>query len=287
MVFNPESWPDENDKAESRLRSALLELAPAEGAKAREVVLRLDSEHSRRRSWVWAKMGRSPQAQALELLAALASKTDRALNGASLDDMARNYEAGGYEVDLTLLRLLAEGKSNQDRAAIQAAARALYLPWLRAGAELFQQLAAKTPFGGVNQQALIETNEGECLLFADGLRFDLGQELRALCEARGLQVALGRRWAGTPTVTATAKPAVSPVAGLLQGGATLPDNFTPSIKVAEASSLSPAAKGQRQDAAATMELNTARFRKLACFVRAFQYFSVFRIMELVARFSAP
>jgi hypothetical protein len=91
---------------------------------------------------------------------------------------------------------------------------------------------------------MIEANVGECLVFADGLRFDLGQELRALCEARGLKVALDRRWAGTPTVTATAKPAVSPVAGLLQGGLTLPDDFTPSIK----------AGGQ--------ELNTARFREL-------------------------
>jgi hypothetical protein len=180
----------------------------------------------------------------LELLAELATKTGRALNGTSIEDLAKNYESGGYEVDLTLVRALAEGKSNQDRAAIQAAARALYLPWLRAAAELFQQLAAKTPFGGAGQQPLIEANVGECLLFADGLRYDLGQELRALCEARGLRVALNRRWAGTPTVTATAKPAVSPVAGLLQGGVTLPDNFTPSIKTG----------GQ--------ELNTARFRKL-------------------------
>jgi hypothetical protein len=244
LVFNPESWPDENDKAEARLRTALLELATADGTTAREAVLKLDAEHSRRRNWVWAKMGRSPQAQALEILAALASKAGRALNGASLEEIAKHYENGGYEVDLMLVRALAEGKSNQDRAAIQAAARALYLPWLRSAAELFQQLAAKTPFGGAGQQPMIEANLGECLVFADGLRFDLGQELRALCEARGLKVTLDRRWAGTPTVTATAKPAVSPVAGLLQGGLTLPDNFTPFIK----------AGGQ--------ELNTARFRKL-------------------------
>jgi hypothetical protein len=189
-------------------------------------------------------MERSSLALALEHLALLAEKSGRALNGASLDDLAKNYESGGYEVDLTLMRALAEGKSNHDRAAIQGAARALYLPWLRAAAELFQQLAAKTPLHGEGQQPLIEAKVGECLLFVDGLRFDLGQELRALCEERGLKVTLGRRWAGTPTVTATAKPAVSPVAGLLQGGATLPDNFAPAIK----------GSGQ--------ELNTARFRKL-------------------------
>jgi len=244
LLFNPESWPDENDKAETRLRAALLELTPVDGVTARARVLELELEHGPRRSWVWAKMERSPLAQALEHLSALADKTARALNGASLEEVAKSYESGGYEVDLTLLRALAGAKLNQDKAAIQAAARALYLPWLRAAAELFQQLAAKTPLGGAGQQPPIEAKVGECLLFADGLRFDLGQELRALCEERGLRVALGRRWAGTPTVTATAKPAVSPVAGLLQGGVTLPDNFTPTIK----------GTGQ--------ELTTARFRKL-------------------------
>ena len=244
LMFNPESWPDENDKAEARLRAALLELASADGVAARKRVLELENEHGRRRSWVWAKMERSPLADALEPLTALADKTAKTLSGSSLEDLANNYEAGGYEADLALLHALAQGKSNQDRAAIQVAARAVYLPWLRSAAELFQQLAAKTPFGGANRQPLIEANVGECLLFADGLRYDLGQELRTLCEERGLRVGLGRRWAGTPTVTATAKPAVSPVAGLLQGGVTLPDNFTPAIK----------ASGQ--------ELNTARFRKL-------------------------
>ena len=251
LLFNPESWPDENDKAEARLRAALLGLGSADGPVARERLRELEKEHAKRRAWVWAKMERSVMAMGLEHLAALAERTSKTLNGANLEDVAKSYEEGGYEADLTLLRGLAEGKSNQDRAAIQAAARALYVPWLRSAAELFQKLAAKTPLGGASQQPLIEANVGECLLFADGLRYDLGQALRALCEERGMRVTLGRRWAGTPTVTATAKPAVSPVAGLLEGGTTLPDNFTPSIK--------------RQVGAATMggqELNTARFRKL-------------------------
>jgi hypothetical protein len=251
LLFNPETWPDENDKAEARLRAALLELGPADGPVARERVRELENEHGKRRSWVWAKMERSPLADALQPLAALADKAGKPLNGASLEDFAKNYEAGGYEADLTLLRALAEGKTNQDRSAIQAAARALYLPWVWSAAELFQQLAAKTPLGGMGQQPLIEANVGECLLFADGLRYDLGQEVRALCQERGLRVTLGRRWAGTPTVTATAKPAVSPVAGLLQGGVTLPDNFTPSIKRQGAAANEPA-----------QELNTARFRNL-------------------------
>ena len=92
---------------------------------ARERLKELESEHGKRRSWVWAKMERSPLADALEHLAALADRTGKTLNGASLEDVAKNYEGGGYEADLTLLRALAVGKSNQDRAAIQAAAAAV------------------------------------------------------------------------------------------------------------------------------------------------------------------
>ena len=244
LVFNPECWPDENEKAEGRLRAALLEVATLEGAAARGRLADLEKEHGQRRGWVWARMGLCPLGEGLRHLASLGERTAKALNGASLEEMARNYEAGGYEADLALLHALGEGKTNVDRGAIQGAARAVYLPWARAAAELFQQLAARTQPGGADPQPPVEANVGECLLFADGLRYDLGQALRVLCEERGLRTGLGRRWAGTPTVTATAKPAVSPVAGLLQGGVTLPDNFTPTIK----------AGGQ--------ELNTARFRKL-------------------------
>ena len=207
-------------------------LGPADGPVARERVRELENEHGKRRGWVWAKMERSPMAMALEHLAALAEQDGaRRLNGG---------EPGGRGEELRGRRLRSgphgcctrwrrENRIRTGRRSKRRRGRCT-LPWLRPAAELFQKLAAKTPFGGVGQQPLIEANVSECLLFADGLRYDLGQELRALCEERGLRVTLGRRWAGTPTVTATAKPAVSPVAGLLQGGATLPDNFTPSIK---------------------------------------------------------
>jgi len=244
LVFDAESWPNENDKAEDRLRTALLALANADAGDARKTVLALESDHGSRRAWVWAKLGRSALALALESLAALAKHTGVSLNGADVEEMARNYADEGHQADLALLRVLAAGKSTQDRTALQAAARVLYLPWARTAAETFQKHAAQAPLPGAGQQPLVEAAVGECFLFADGLRFDLGEQLRAICEERGLRVKLERRWAGTPTVTATAKPAVSPVAKLLTGGSTLPETFSPSVK------------------ASGSELNTARFRKL-------------------------
>jgi hypothetical protein len=66
------------------------------------------------------------------------------------------------------------------------------------------------------------------LLFADGLRYDLAVRLTDLLRERGYTTAENRRWAALPSVTATAKPAVSPIAEKLEGRG-LPDSFTPEI----------------------------------------------------------
>ena len=67
---------------------------------------------------------------------------------------------------------------------------------------------------------------GTVMLFADGLRFDLSQRLIERLHARGLSATATLRWSGLPTVTATAKPAVSPVRTAITG--TSPgDDFRP------------------------------------------------------------
>jgi hypothetical protein len=60
---------------------------------------------------------------------------------------------------------------------------------------------------------------GCCVLFVDGLLYDLGRLLAESLEATGYTVSVRSRWAALPTVTGTAKPAVSPVAGAIAGRA--------------------------------------------------------------------
>ena len=84
---------------------------------------------------------------------------------------------------------------------------------------------------------------GTVVLFADGLRFDVSQRLVARLRAKGHAVAVSTRWAALPTVTATAKPAVSPVAERIEG-LSLGEDFLPAV-----------ADGGRP-------LTTDRFRKL-------------------------
>ena len=141
------------------------------------------------------------------------------------------------------MHAIAAVKSSADSRAVNAAVRAVYLPWLDQAAGRLQGLAASEPLPHAGQQPMVSVDAGTCLLFADGLRFDLAQRLAASLNERGLQVVQKQRWAALPSVTATAKPAVAPIAEQIHG-AGLPDTFAPEIK------------------SNNQSLTTPRFRKL-------------------------
>jgi hypothetical protein len=185
----------------------------------------------------------SPLANATAHLAVLAKRTAATLGGESADVMAKVYAEGGYLADDGTMRALACVKAAEDVAAVQAAIRCVYLPWLDDSARHFQSCLAAKSLPTAAQQGGMEAGGNECILFSDGLRFDIGQRLVAMAGARQLEVTIGWRWAGLPTVTATAKPAASPVADKLRGEP-LGADFCPDI----------ADTGER--------LNTERFRKL-------------------------
>jgi len=229
LTFNKESWPDENEDAEAKLRDALDALDGSEAGVARAQVEELEQEHASRRKWVWSDLGQAPLTHALEYLAHLANRTMSHIGGDSPDEMATIYADGGYLADDAAMRALASVKSLADKKAVSAAVRAMYLPWLEAGAERLQRLTVDTPLPHVGQQPMITGDTGTCILFADGLRFDLAQRAVAACGERDLCVTQNRRWAALPSVTATAKPAVSPVADQIHGVG-LPETFSPDVK---------------------------------------------------------
>jgi hypothetical protein len=218
LIFEKEPWPDENDSMENMLRAALVEIGSMKPADARQRLEQLEAEHGPRRGWVWARLGRCPLASAMKYLAVLAKRTATTLGGESAEAMAKLYAEGGYLADDGAMQAHACVKTAEDIAAVQAAVRCVYLPWLEDTARHFQQCLAAKALPTVAQQEDIEVRPGECILFADGLRFDIGQRLAAMAGERKLEVSAGFRWAALPTVTATAKPAASPVAGKLRGG---------------------------------------------------------------------
>ena len=220
-----ESWPQDNEAAETALREALLRLDGKPAAEARLAVAGLEREHAPRRSWVWATLGRAPLAGALQHLAALADATARSLGGATLDDLAAGYAERGWQADAAVVDALALVETPSDVAAVQSAVQALYVPWLEAAARDWQHLVAASGGRGYSAGA-VQAELGTCLLFSDGLRFDAGRRLAAALEGRGLRCDLSWRLAALPTVTATAKRAASPVADRMAAG----PGLDPSVK---------------------------------------------------------
>ena len=228
LFVEPSSWPQNNEKDEETLRHALLGLEKSTPAKAHERVLELEKLHGPRRGWVWAKLGQAPVAHSIGHLARLVEVAAAKLGGASVAEMARLYADGAWEADTAALAAAAAVKSTADAQAVGKALNAVYRPWLESAAEHLQALAEKEPLPGHDGQAMEElrVEPGGMVLFADGLRFDVSQRLASRMRDKGWTVTLSTRWAGLPTVTATAKPAVSPVAESI-GGLSLGEDFLP------------------------------------------------------------
>ncbi len=210
---NRDSYPRLNAYEEAELREALLSLAelPHEDAKRR--LVELDDEHAWRRETVWARRGEAPLARALAYTAKVAvAKPLPSHDGKAL---AEAYVTEGADVDWAAMCALAAAPREIDREAVTTALRAVYLPWAEAGAMSLQELIR---IGRVKLATLPDAEqEATTILFVDGLRMDIARELVRRLEAEGVKVLLNWMWSGFPTVTATCKPMVSPVAAILEG----------------------------------------------------------------------
>ena len=233
-----ERWPDLNDEEERCLNEALVGLPRLSQPAACAEIKRLEAEHGHRRAWIWAKLGDSPLAKALRPLARLAEATGKSVGGAAPDDIARVYAERGWQGDRSAREALALTGPEHEQL-IAGAVRHLAEPWLDESARAFQEAVRDHPLSPVGSGTVkerpsipyakthddgvaapnspVEAAECECLLFVDGLRYELGRCLAEHLESLGLTASIRTRWAALPTVTATAKPAVTPVADRIAG----------------------------------------------------------------------
>ena len=218
LLDHTESWPQDNEMAEADLRDALQNLSDLDRDAARCEIVQLEKHHGERRHWVWATYGFAPLAQALEHLAALAQATERMSWGASLSEIVRNYANTGWRADLAVLEALDSVERQEDIRAVRSAVRVIYRPWLERIAEVFQEAIADSGTGIYEASLPPEATEGTCQVFVDGLRFDLAQDLGKRLKQEGIEIEIEPCLSALPTVTATAKPAITPVAAGLAGG---------------------------------------------------------------------
>jgi len=225
------SWPQDNKWEEDKLRNELLEFTQFNPGEASKKIILLESINGKRRDWVWAKLGQAPLAFALKHLNDLALVTSKPLPANSLEGMIEAYKESGYKADAAVLNALAccDEAEPRDIGVVSCAISAVYKPYLVESAELFQKLLDKEDLASLSEHKQIEAGDGNCILFADGLRYDLGQQVCQELKQHQLGVEVSSRIAALPTVTATAKPAVSPIAELLTGSSDT-DDFMPTVR---------------------------------------------------------
>ena len=223
LPFNREPWPDLNAEDEQSVRIQLEKALQLSLEEAGSVILQLDQAHRERRSWVWARMGLSPMAEVLLPLSRLAHATSSTIGGTTLTELASAYVDRGWQGDAASWEAIAMTPT-ADEPLVSKLVNKLLAPWLDASARAFQDAVKRSPLPERGEQIVIEAEDDGCIFFCDGLRYDLGRRLAERLEGRGCRVTVGHRWAASPTVTATAKPAITPVADTI-GGITLGSDF--------------------------------------------------------------
>lgn len=246
-------WPKWNQNEESNLRHQLLQTAELPAHEARKRLLAAEQQHGPRRECVWAQLGEAPLAQAAEHLAVLAQVTSQSLAAGETKDLVAAYQAGAWRADAAVVAALAAVQKPEDVKSVQAAVRAVYLPWCDDAARYLQARAAADGYPGAakrGQEPFVQSTRragsrqmvpdpflprqpapepsGQCILFVDGLRFDLAKSLEAMLREKGCSVESQVTWAALPSVTSTGKPAVSPVGNLFAGQDANAD-FEPSV----------------------------------------------------------
>ncbi|HBI14533.1 MAG TPA: BREX-1 system phosphatase PglZ type B [Desulfobulbaceae bacterium] len=208
-----DGWPQWNEDQEKGLHRELIALSKVPPHEARVKLKELEKRHAGRRSLVWAELGESPLAFAVEHLAAIAELTTNALAAGTVDDLASGYSTYGWKIDDGVLNALAFVGKPSDLEAVATAIRSTYLPWAEESARYLQRVAEQNsyPGGTIASKKNEPYEKGECLLFVDGLRFDLGKRLAEMLIKADYFVTERSLWMPLPSVTATGKPAAAPL----------------------------------------------------------------------------
>lgn len=163
----------------------------------------------------------------------LSELTAQPLASDDLASLTVDYVQRGWRADDAVLRSLAAASSGPDRAAVTAAAAAMYRPWLDAGSKALQVAIGSTLNAHMYEAGRpASTVTGTVTVFVDGLRLDVAHRIQDRLAAVGFEIEATTSLAALPTVTQTAKPALVPVAkGALVAGPDLhPANSTTGTK---------------------------------------------------------
>lgn len=220
MLADPARYPSVNASEEKSLEAKLATLVGSKADVARDELLKLETDHGERRNGLWAKLGNASWAVILKPLAQVAERSKSAFGGLSPQELSERYAAEGWKVDLAVLTALKACQNNHQSKLVEEILQTFYTPWLADLNERFQKQVQAKGYpgdGGVSEATAEYLADGEVVFFIDGLRLDVAHELVGLLAEKGVTPNLTTQWSALPSVTATAKAAVSPISKLLVG----------------------------------------------------------------------
>lgn len=230
LVADGESYPMVNQTEEAALEQSLTQLQTLNSPEIRQQLIELEQHHAERRDWVWFQLEMAPLAGVLQHLSGVAELTQHVFSGAGPEEMAALYRDTYWQVDDLVLKALAYPMASSQQTLVQKLLALIYTPWLEEVTRNFQDLVRTKGYPGTDQvnEAIAEyAATGEVVFFVDGLRYDVAQRLFQRIEHLG-ETRFMTNWAALPSVTATAKAAVTPVHDRLTGRTTDRD-FEPSL----------------------------------------------------------
>ena len=217
MFDSAEVWPSVNEAKERELLQSLTSLADRPQGEVIKRLAKLEADHSERRRYPWAKLGLSPWATVLEPLALLASACEQSPGAPSANTFGEYYSSSGWKADEACIHTLSVTAEQNGASPVLDVLRALYLPWLETTSRHLQSLLSNEANAFAKKMAVPKPAPGRLVLFADGLRMDVAHAVRGRLEAGGWVAGMEWEWSTIPSVTATAKPAASPIASHFTG----------------------------------------------------------------------
>lgn len=210
-----DSWPQDNEAAEAELRGLLSSLDSKGHSDAVSAVTKAENEHGQRRSSVWGRLRKTPLADSLVGLTQIARACSAPVPSSTFAQFESWYLNAGVTADSGVLDAIAAVTEQADRASVIAAVRALYVSWIDSNARTFQGLVSAE---SITSTTGMLTAAGDCVLFVDGLRLDVGLKLKTALVRAGAAVEVKTRIAPIPSMTSSGKPAVTPVTAAIRGG---------------------------------------------------------------------
>lgn len=232
LALEPSSYLSVNAADEQQLAQDLTALTGLPDSEVRDKLKQLAQQHENRRTWLWYGLGLSPYLEMLLALNKVEEYTQFAFSGPDVATMAQAYQKQHWQADGAAIDAMAKANDDNQRKIVADTLAIIYTPWLTRVAENFQRLVQEFGYPGAYGQKINEAHSvyqvnSQIVFFVDGLRFDIAQKfMLRLQDKSDISAVLQTNWAALPSLTATAKAAVTPVHDLLTGALSA-DDFIP------------------------------------------------------------